>query len=281
MGVNGDGGSGICPSAIITSINTKVIAANDTTTVVIKGQYLSQFDSVTLTKTSGNGSIQINNFNYSNDLEISFDVVADAQLGTWDFLLNGSCEDELISDFEVKNLSVIVPEVITPPTTPNPLENEWQRSSASNNNAVLGTGTFQAQSGGNGWNEHGYFGGVTSLSQIDFMMDLTTLNIGGSAYCYVKLGQNTNPSTSGNPRLYLWNGANLRWYKNNGSYNQDYAVQEGDQIRVSLTPTSSKIFINGEEVESESGVYNLTNLFATFTAYRGLLAENIKLEVYN
>ena len=269
-----------CPKGIVNNINTKVLAADALTEVRIQGFFLDQFDDIVITRTSGTGSLTLASIDNSNPFELVFEIQSGIDIGVYSFELLGICENYIISDFQVKNLTLIIPKVVSPPTNPNPLIDEWTKPTVVNNDVVLGTGTFEAEGSGDGWNDHAYFGGVTSNSQIDFSMKIDGLNDGGTAYCFIKFNNTNNVSTSGNPRLYIFNGSTIRWYSSTGVDGGQNAIQEDDLIRMSITPTSAELFINGVSVYSDYNSYNLTNLFVTFTAYRALSASNIKLEVY-
>lgn len=264
---------GYCPEIIINSQNTNLVETNSTTTIIVKGEFLDQVENIQVTPT-GSGVGTISNLTYIGHTELQFDLTVDATVDTYSILLEGVCNDTSLSDVQSLPITVVIPDSTG-------FAPELWVQSGGNNQSTVSLGTFEAQnSGGNGWNEHAYFGSVTSTSQINFEMTLDRLTGASSAYGFIRFNNTNNPSTGGNPKIYIENANTLLVYNSTGSSTNLGFVSTGDKIEVRFTPTTMEVFKNNVSIYTHTGSYNLTNMFVTFTAYRVLRATNIKLLVF-
>lgn len=260
-----------CVLPVITNVSEKYFGFNSTTSIEIEGEFLDQINGANLIGTIGNSSVS--NLQILSHRKITLDVISDSIPDTYTLELKGICGDVSVNNIQVLSITTTIPDNnVSSPAL-------WRKSN-SNNNVTLGLGLFESQnSTGNGWNDHAYFGPFNSNSRIDYEFTVDRLNGNSNAYCFIRFNSSTNPSTSGNPRLYISNGNTLYVYNNSGSQST-HTLSQNDVIKISFTINSMEVIKNGTSIYFDNQGYNLNNMFATFTAYRVFRATNIKAKVF-
>lgn len=256
---------------IITDIVPSVIPTNSTTTVRVVGwdfQQSGDFLIDTLTPASA--------VNYLGKDGIGRDIwerdFTTTTSGVKRVIVSNSCGENDVNDtIEVAGIKSIVPVV-----SGNSPE-LWQNSGIANNGSSVGNGSFESEgNNGNGWNEHAYFGPVTAgqYIELEFTHDTPTW---ASAYCFIRLNADNTASTTGTPRVYIWNTTNMYIYDDGNAQSQVNTIVVGDVIKMRITATTFEVFKNGASIYSDTGTYNLANIYPNFTAYRGINLTNISL----
>ena len=265
--------TGYCPKLIVGSQSTTIVGTSETTKIIINGEFLDQVENILVTSI-GSGVGVISNIINIGHTTLEFDFTVDATTDTYTLTLEGVCGDFILNPIQALPVVIIIPDTI------GSAPELWVQTGGSNT-AIVTAGGFEAQdSTGNGWNEHAYFGAVTSTSQVDFEMTIDRLNGVSSAFGYVRFNSTNTPSTTGNPRIYIQGGNSLTAYNSLGSQTSIGSILDGDTIKVTFTPTTMQVFKNNVSIYIDTGVYNLTNMFVTFTSFRVLKVIDIKLSVY-
>jgi len=264
-----------CPEPIVSSSSVTALGFNTTIDVIVKGSFLDQITSITSASQNGTGTLTVNNFSIDSYDQLTVNITTDSNVDSYVLTLVGNCGEVELTEISVLSITAITPNVSG--TAPD----LWVKSGG-NNNSVLGLGTFEAEdSNGNGWNEHAYFGPASSTARLDFNMTLDRLSGNSSAYCFIRFNTANNPSTVGNPRLYVQNSNTLTFYDSSGNQSSLGTVSVNDIVKVSLTTSSAEVFVNGISVYNDAETYNLNNIYVTFTAYRTFAASDINLQIFN
>lgn len=260
---------------IVDSVSTDIMGFNSTTDFIIEGYFLDQVQFATTSSVNGIGALVVNSVSIDSWNRLIVNVSSDNQIDTHTLTLHGIDDSHDIQNIRVLDISTIIPNSIgVPPEL-------WVKSIATNNNAIVGLGSFEADnSTGNNWDEHAYFGPVSSTSRIDLNFTVDRLDGVRTAYCYIRLNNTNNPTTGGVPRIYIQNGSNLYLYGSTGGGLVSTLVV-GDRIKFSVTTSEVKVFKNGALIATRQGSYNLNNVFCTFTGYRVLKVSEIDLQVFN
>jgi len=264
-----------CPEPSVSSSSVTALGFNTTTDVIVKGSFLDQITSITSASQNGTGTLTVNNFSIDSYDQLTINITTDSTVDNHILTLVGNCGEVELTEISVLSITVVTPDVSG--TAPE----LWVKSGGGNN-SVLGLGTFEAEdTSGNGWNEHAYFGSVSSATRLDFNMTLDRLSGNSSAYCFIRFNTTNNPSTTGNPRLYIQNSNTLTFYDSSGNQSSLGTVSVNDTVKVSLTNSSAEVFVNGTSVYNDVKTYNLNNIYVTFTAYRTFAASDITLQIFN
>ncbi|MDB0602180.1 hypothetical protein PL373_13680 [Tenacibaculum maritimum] len=271
-GAESGSGASYNPKFVINTFLPTVIETNKTSQVIIKGSFLDFVDSVNMTAPNQTGT-SISIISKSFD-QLVVELTTNSDVQQYQLTLKSPSNQEETILIDSANISIY-----TPNTTGKAPE-LWVKTGSSNNTVVT-TGGYEAEnSGGNGWNEHAYFGAFTSSSRLEFSFKVDRLQGASNAYCFIRTNNQNNASTSGNPRVYISNGASFLVYAPNGSSLTNTQIAVGDMIDIVLEPNKYEVFKNGVSIGVYNGTVNLTNVYMTFTGYRVAKLSNINAKVY-
>lgn len=244
--------------------------------VTVKGSFLDYVETASFNSNDSNGiSVSIVSKTFDT---LELDVVVSSI--NQDININLTSPSETKSFvIPVKNQRVIIP------SNSGTGESLWKRGTTSGNQAVTGTGTFEAQNnGGNGWNEHAYYGTFTNpITEIQHEFTITRLNGNSDAYVYIHFDQ-TAVATSGNvlPRLSIFQGGNNNDFTNiNGNNIALPNLFDGDNVKVIINATSFVVIVNNQVVSEDNNDYSsiLNNVNLSFTAFRVFAISNLKTTI--
>lgn len=244
--------------------------------VVVNGSFLDYVNSVSFSANSTTGisvSLISSSFN-----KIELDVVCSSVLQDINITLTTPKESKNIV-VSVKQQRVIIP------SNSGTGESLWKRGSTNGNQAITGTGTFEAENnGGNGWNEHAYYGPFSgTVTEIQHEFVISRLNAASNAYVYIHL-DNTSTATSGNvlPRFQSFQGGSDNDFINiQGNTIALPVFQDGDKIGIKINALSAQIILNDVVVLTDSGDYSsvLSNVNLSFTAFRVFSITDLKTTI--
>lgn len=262
-----------CPAPILSSIKEYQYSKNSTFEIDVTGEFLDQINNISVTSLLGKGTVSINSFQSIGHKSLIINCTASNDVGFYELELEGICSNLTLPLIEVLDISTIVPS--------NVGNSNWIKL-GNNNNVTTSTGTFESQdSNGNGWNDHAAFGGISSSKKIKFSMKIDKLFGASSAYCFIRFDGSNNPSTIGNPRIYINNGSSFYVYNSLEEQTVLPTLKVADIINIDITPTEFSIILNGTEIYNHLGTYNLNNIYATFTAYRTIKLSEISAQIFN
>ncbi|MDB0603204.1 hypothetical protein PL373_19135 [Tenacibaculum maritimum] len=271
-GADSKGGASYSPSVIINTFLPAIVKTNKTTEIIVKGSFLDFINGANVSAINQTGiSVSIVSKSFS---ELVLELTTNTDLQAYTIDLKNPNGQTYTVNLEAKNISIYTPK---PSGTAPSL---WVKS-GSNNSTVVTTGGYEAEnSGGNGWNEHAYFGSFTSSSRLEFSFKVDRLQGASNAYCFIRTDNQNNASTGGNPRVYISNGTTFNVYAPNGSSIGNTQIAVDDVIDVVLEVNKYEVFKNGVSIGIYNGAVNLTNIFMTFTGYRVAKLSNINAKVY-
>ncbi|WP_440881396.1 hypothetical protein [Tenacibaculum sp. C7A-26P2] len=271
-GAESGSGASYNPKFVIDTFLPSIVEINKTSQVIIKGSFLDFINSVNVTTANQTG-VSVNIISKTFD-ELILELTTNEDLQTYIINLKSPSNQQHTISVDAKNISIYIPTLtgVTPEL--------WVKL-GSNNNTILTTGGYEAEnSGGNGWNEHAYFGGLTSSSRLEFSFKVERLQGASNAYCYIRTNNQNNVSTGGNPRVYIQNGNTFYVYAPNGGNIGTTQISVDDVIDIVLEPNKYEVFKNGVSIGVYNGTVNLTNVYMTFTGYRVAKLSNINSKVY-
>lgn len=246
------------------------MAISSTEQIIIRGNFMDYIVSYTFVgQTTGGGSVSLVSQTFST---LILDITADATIQNYDLVLTDGDGNTFSHTVVSDNIVVYTPQVAGAGVE------LWSVPAAANNDVVVTDGGFLCENNtGDGWNEHAYFGGAFNApTKAIIQFDIVELNDASNAYCHIKLNGDNSTARSGSPRIYVSAGTTATIYNNGGGSNAD-TFAEGDQIKIELTTTTMETFINGNSIQSHTGVYDIANFFVTFIGYRVFKVENIKV----
>ena len=258
------------PTFIVHGVSTDFIEINSTKTIILKGLFLDHISDISfIGSIDGTGSVNIIS---QNEKQIILELTASLTVQYYDLILKSKTQTETITILGTN------PIFITPDN--NVLEPFLWVKQGNKNSTSLALGVFEAKNNnGNGWNEHAYFGPLTTGNVLEFEFICERLYGTSGAYCFIRFNNDNSASTQGFPKLYIENGYTLKIYNSEGIITTAN-INKNDFIKTKLSNNSMQVFINGKEVMKHLGNYNLENIYPTFIAYRVFKANNIKAIIY-
>lgn len=258
------------PKPHIINISNDTIELNKVTKITVVGSFLDYIKGIEVVGIDDEKGI-VENIDY-NFGQLSFDLtVTTSQIYTITFeSIQHTTQKSIIgidATIIIPNVDVLAPAL-------------WVKSITSNNSSSVSEGSFSGDdSSGNGWNDHAYFGPLSSNAKLDFEFTIDRLQGASTAYCYIRFNTTNNPTTSGQPKVYIHSGNTIAMTDVGGNQTST-SVVVGDKIKIKFTTISMIILKNGVEIMSHTGTYNLTNIYMTLTAYRVLRLIDIKATIH-
>lgn len=273
----GSGGSGpgngtsYEPTVVVDTSFPSVVSVSSTNEITIRGDFLDYLQSATVSAGDETGvSASIISATFS---ELVLELVVNSVEQFYTVNLNAPNQTIPLL-IEASDFQTVIP------TTTGSAPNLWVKT-GNNNAAVVGTGTFRAENNtGDGWNEHAYFGPLTSSSRIEVEMTIDFLNGNSNAYCFTSFSSLNAPSTGGQPRIYVFNGVGMQVYSPTGQQQTLPNVAVGDIIQVVLEPNKMEVFVNGQSRYTFNGTVQMNNVYVNYTAFRIMGYTNINAKVY-
>lgn len=259
------------PRFIVNKVSPEVVAISSTSQIIINGEFLDYVSKVSFSAPNASGaeiSIASNTFD-----ELTLDLITNVEVQNYEITIEAPNRQQEVFTIGASDIQFYTP--ITSGTGP-----ELWRKTGSNNASVVLEGGYQAENtGGNGWNEHAYFGPFTSSQKLEFSFTVDRLSGASTAHCMIKMNSQNNADSTGDPRVYVA-GSTIQIYAPGGSRLATPAISVGDVIDVVLLPNKYEVFKNGVSVAVYNGSVGLTNIFMNFTSYRVFQASNINVKVY-